>query len=277
MTQQPSLPLKHWGLESWPFRSLPGVGQFYPTAGHNEALARIEHLVEGRRRVGVLLGQSGVGKSLLLKVAARELSRKGAAVALVNASGATARELMWQIACGLGTTPREDAELPWLWRRVADRLTENSMRKLNTVLFVDDAGHAGPDPVAQFGRLARLDAGPQCGWTMVLAAEPDQAARWNDSLRGLVDLRIELGRWSADDTTGYIQIALVEAGRLDPVFDDGALAMVHELTGGVPRQVAQLADYALLTGAAAELDLIDSETVEAAAEEITWPVASLSC
>src|SRR4051812_36324078 len=80
MTQQLSLPLKHWGLESWPFRSLPGVGQFYPTAGHNEALARIEHLVEGRRRAGVLLGQSGVGKSLLLKVAARELSRKGAAV-----------------------------------------------------------------------------------------------------------------------------------------------------------------------------------------------------
>src|SRR4029078_4641354 len=40
-----SLPLKHWGLEHWPFCSTPGVGQFYPTAGHNEALARIEYLV----------------------------------------------------------------------------------------------------------------------------------------------------------------------------------------------------------------------------------------
>src|SRR3954447_25759537 len=98
MTQHQALPLKHWGFDHWPFRSLPGLGQFYPTPGHNEALARIEHLVEGQRRVGVLLGQSGVGKSLLLKVAARELSRKGAALALVNASGATARELMWQIA-----------------------------------------------------------------------------------------------------------------------------------------------------------------------------------
>src|SRR3954469_16944356 len=89
MTQQQSLPLKHWGLDSWPFRSLPGAGQFYPTASHNEALARIEHLVEGRRRVGVLLGESGFGKSLLLKVAARQLSRKAAAVAVVDATGAS--------------------------------------------------------------------------------------------------------------------------------------------------------------------------------------------
>src|SRR4051812_22373439 len=179
MTQQQALPLKHWGLDSWPFRSLPGVGQFYPTAGHNEALARIEHLVDGQRRLGVLLGESGVGKSLLLKVAAKQLTRKGAAVVLADAVGATARDIVWQIACGLGTSPREDSDVPWLWRRVADRLAENSIRKVNTVLFVDDAGQAGPDVVTQFGRLARVDTGHQAGWTILLAAEPGQAARWN--------------------------------------------------------------------------------------------------
>ncbi len=70
-----SLPLKHWGLERWPFRSTPGWHQFYPTAGHNEALARIEYLVDGRRRLGVLLGESGVGKSLVLRVAAAQLAQ----------------------------------------------------------------------------------------------------------------------------------------------------------------------------------------------------------
>src|SRR4051794_14233339 len=212
MTQQQSLPLKHWGLDSWPFRSLPGTGQFYPTAGHNEALARIEHLVEGRRRLGVLLGGSGAGKSLLLKVAARQLARKGAAAVLADAVGASARELLWQIACGLGATPREDADLPWLWRRVVDRLTENSMRRVKSVLLVDDAGQAGPDLVAQFGRLARLDAGPHAGWTVVLAAEPDPAARWDDSLRGVGGLRVEIGSWAGGDKVGFFQNALGGAG-----------------------------------------------------------------
>src|SRR3954468_12421802 len=103
MTQQQARPLKHWGLDSWPFRTLPGAGQFYPTAGHNEALARIEHLVEGRRRLGALLGHSGVGKTLVLRVAAERLARQGRAVVMVDALGATTREVLWQTACGLGT------------------------------------------------------------------------------------------------------------------------------------------------------------------------------
>src|SRR6476619_1654269 len=79
-----SLPLKHWGLERWPVCGTADVGQFYPTAGHNEALARIEYLVDGRRRLGALLGDGGVGKSLVLRVAAAELAKKGRTAVLVD-------------------------------------------------------------------------------------------------------------------------------------------------------------------------------------------------
>src|SRR3954466_5871838 len=232
-----SLPLKHWGLECWPFCSTPGERQFYPTAGHNEALARIEYLVDGRRRLGALLGNSGVGKSLVLRVAAAQLARKGQAVVLVDALGSSSREFLWQVACGFGTTPREDADAPWLWRQILDRVAENRMRELDTVLLVDDAGQAGPDLVTQFLRLARLDVMPAARWTIVLAAEAEQAARWNEGLRNLFDLRIDVLPWTADDTIGYVQTALVEAGRLEPLFDHGALEALHELASGVPRQV----------------------------------------
>jgi type II secretory pathway predicted ATPase ExeA len=112
---------------------------------------------------------------------------------------------------------------------------------------------------------------PSANWTIVLAAEPNQAARWNETLRELVDLRIDLGPWSKQDTTGYVQSALVESGRFDPVFDTDGLAAIYELTGGVPRQVVRLADFALLAGAAAEVDMIDAATVHAAYRELSWP------
>ena len=140
-------------------------------------------------------------------------------------------------------------------------------------MLVDDAGQAGPDLLTQFARLARLDTTPAARWTIVLAAEPAQAARWNETLRSAVDLRIELGPWMAEDTIGYVQTALVEAGRLEPVFDEDALRALHELSGGVPRQVARLADYALLAGAAARVDTIDAAMIEAAYDEIAWPAA----
>lgn len=268
------MPLDHWGLESWPFRSAPEADQLYPTAGHNEALARIDYLVEGRRRLGVLLGEAGVGKSLLLRAGARQLARQGRAAVLVDALGVTPRELLWQIAAGLGAAPREDADPARLWRLVADRIVENRTQQIHTVLLVDDAHAAGPDVITQFVRLARLDSAPSARWTIVLAAEPGQAACWNESLRDLVDLRIDLSPWCAEETIGYVQTALVEAGRFEPLFDDDALTALHELTRGVPRSVARLADFALLAGAAAGLDTIDAATVEAANDEIAWPAVA---
>src|SRR5690349_5204035 len=107
-------PLEYWGLERWPFAGAVSARQFYPTVGHNEALARIEYLVQSRRRLGVLLGESGVGKSLVLRVAAQQLARKGTAAVVVDALGATTREILWQIACGLKTSPREGADAGWL-------------------------------------------------------------------------------------------------------------------------------------------------------------------
>lgn len=266
--------LTHWGIEHSPFRTLPDAGQFYPTAGHNEALARIEYLVEARRRLGVLVGPAGVGKSLVLRVVGRNLSRRGRAVVLVDALGLGPRELAWQVAAGLGAAPREDADLAHTWRLIADRVTENRLQQRDTVLLVDDAGQAGPDVVAQLVRLARLDPTPDARWTIVLAAEPHEAARWSPPLRELVDLRIDLGPWTQEDTIGYVQTALVDAGCLEPVFDDEALAALHELTGGVPRQVARLADFALLAGAATDTDRIDAPAISDAYDEVSWPELS---
>jgi len=155
---------------------------------------------------------------------------------------------------------------------VADRVVENRLEQVATVLLVDAAGQVGPDVFTQLVRLARLDPSPAARWTIVLAAEAAQTVRWSEPIRELVDLRIELGPWSEEDTVGYVQTALVDAGRFDPVFDDDALRAIHELSGGVPRRVARLAEFALLAGAAAMLDTIDAATVHAALDELRWPV-----
>jgi general secretion pathway protein A len=264
--------LEHWQITESPFRTVPAADRYYPSASHEEAVARLEYLVDARRRVGVLLGESGIGKSLMLRVAAERLARKGCAVASVDVVGVGTRDLMWQLAAALGAAPRDSSDLVHLWRLVADRIAENRLQQTNTVLFIDDAGQAGPDVLTQLVRLARLDATPTARWTIVLAAEPTQASRWTESLRELVDLRIELEPWSRADTIGYVQTSLVEAGRFDPVFDDEALAAIYELTAGVPRRVIRLSDLALVAGAAAAVEHIDATIVHEAHDEMVWPV-----
>jgi general secretion pathway protein A len=76
--------------------------------------------------------------------------------------------------------------------------------------------------------------------------------------------------WELADSIGYVQTALVEAGRFEPLFDEDALALLHELSGGVPRRLMRVADFALLAGAAAGAEKIDRGTVAAAQEELVW-------
>jgi type II secretory pathway predicted ATPase ExeA len=61
----------HWHLRTSPFRSGGASRYFHRGAAHEEAIARLGFLVDDGRRLGLLLGESGVGKTLVLSVLAR--------------------------------------------------------------------------------------------------------------------------------------------------------------------------------------------------------------
>ena len=66
----------HWGLRQSPFRSCLDPQSFYQSPTHDEALARLHFLVDEHRRLGLLMGPAGSGKSLLSwRSFARQLRR----------------------------------------------------------------------------------------------------------------------------------------------------------------------------------------------------------
>jgi type II secretory pathway predicted ATPase ExeA len=77
----------HWGLRESPFRGLLDPKFFYQSPTHDEALARLQFLVHDRRRLGLLIGPSGSGKSLLLEVFADQLRRSAQPVAKLSLLG----------------------------------------------------------------------------------------------------------------------------------------------------------------------------------------------
>jgi general secretion pathway protein A len=240
---------------------------------HEEALARIAHLVDFHRRLGLLVGEPGTGKSIVLGVAAEDLARGGCQVATVDATGLSTREFFSEILRGLRIPSGCGDDALRLWQRIADRIYENRMQQIATVLLVDDAGQARPDVLTQVQRLARLDRDPRSRWTIILAAVPGQLMTWSDTLIDMVDLRIDLTTWDYADTVGFIHSALIDAGRDSPMFTDDGLSALHELAGGIPRQLARIADAALVAGATARSRVVDSNVVRDAYEESSWALA----
>jgi general secretion pathway protein A len=259
---------QHWGLRQWPFASGLDPARFYRSPTHDEALARLQFLVDENRRVGLLLGPSGSGKSLVLEVLEREVARRGCCVVRMNLLGMSDHEFLPRLALALKLACQPELAPYQLWRLVQDRLAEHRWQKQDTLLVFDDADEASREVMDQIVRLTQLDPTNDARLTVVLAAANHRLGRLGARLLALSELRIDLQPFEPEDTAQYLADALQRAGRTSQVFQNDALSRLHELSQGIVRRINQLADLALLAAASQGLDRVDVETVEAVCQEL---------
>lgn len=74
---------------------------------------------------------------------------------------------------------------------------------------------------------------------------------------------------SPAETTAYVAHHLNLAGRDDPLFADDAVALIHQVSRGLPRAVNNLALQALVAAYAAKKAIVDESSARAAVTEIT--------
>ncbi|MGA2798348.1 MAG: AAA family ATPase [Thermoguttaceae bacterium] len=258
----------HWGLRESPFQGDSAVPFLHQSPTHEEALARLQFLVENHRRLGLLTGASGSGKTLVLEAFAGQLRRRGRPVVKINLLGVEPAEMLFLLAAGLKLNPEPSTSLVALWRAITDRLTEFYYQKLDTVILLDDADCADDRVLAQVARLARHEPSSESRLTLILAGRREKIGRLGDRLLELAELRIDLEPWNQTDTANYLNTSLTHAGSKSPVFSESAIDRLHDLTHGIPRRAAQLADLSLLAGAGANLPQIDADVVESVYHEL---------
>jgi type II secretory pathway predicted ATPase ExeA len=256
--------LKHWGLSESPFRGGIDPRHYFAGSAQEEALARMQFLVTERRRLGLLLGESGTGKSLLLHVLKRDQETTGTRIALVSLLGVEAEEFAPLLCAALQLC----ATGANAWQVLSAHVAENRFQQLNTVLLLDDVNALAKPLRDQIARLVQLDSAPTARLTVLLAATPDNVARLGQRLLELAELRIDLDPWTREEAGHYLESALQSAGSTRPIFDPQAIQRLYDLSAGYPRRIKQLADLALLAGAGQQLVQIDAETVEAATHEL---------
>lgn len=262
---------EHWGLSESPFDAHEHPRRFYASPGHEEALARLQYLLDSRKRLGLLLGDSGCGKSLLMRMFARQVQIGRTPVAQVNLWAVEPDEMLEAIARAWGLDPAPGESCSRLWRRLNDRMAEHRLERLASLVLLDDADRAPPETQRQIERLVQADASGSAGLTVVLAGQREHPQRISSRLLELAELRIDVGPWSLADTQGYMTHVLRQAGRALPAFDAPALERLHDLAGGVPRQINQLSELSLVAGAVQRLEIVDLHTVETVADELRVP------
>ena len=266
-------------LQHSPIHGHVDAAQFHPCPPHEEALARLHYVAEQHLRLGVLLGNSGSGKSMLLAKLVSDLAGAGRHIVSVSLLGRDSQELLFEIAEKLGCNPAATANTMTLWRAITDRLKTHKYQQEDTVFLFDDAHEASAETLSTICRLADTDATEEARLTIIMAAQSDSTARLPRRLLDRTALRIDVEPWEQEDTLEFLAHVVEQLRRLDgatsddellpsEVFTGKAVQTLHQLSGGLPRRVTQLAQWALLAGAGLGLEQVNDEVVTSAAEEL---------
>lgn len=257
-----------WGLRESPFGTQSEEAWFFEAPGHAEALARLFYLIEERQPGGVLVGPEGVGKSLMLNVLARNVARSRRQVATLDLTALDEPAAVWKLASELRLAPKAAAGLASWWRAVEDFLCGAGYSRLQTVILLDHLDQADTGCARFIERLSGMSRKSRGQTTIISASRDLSLAALFRPLQRMTVLRIELLPFNAEQTAEYVALALRQAGSSKPVFTRAALLAVHETTHGVPRQVNQLCQVALLAAIHDELRQIEPDVVRHAAAEL---------
>ncbi len=253
--------------DRWHFTSPPFAGGAEPATFHTggpqeEALARLEWLVEERQRCALVVGVEGAGKSHLGSMLSRRLGGMGCEVAALSLLGLGEADWLELLLARLPLDPpaRGEAIRPWL--KLEDRLRENTLMERTTVLVFDDADHAPATVLEGITRLVVASEPLFARTLVVIAATPAGVARLPIPLCQRAAVRIELVPWDEADVARFIAGALDRVGAEPALFSPEAVATLTRFTGGLPAMVCRVARLAIVAAAADGLDRVDAATVE---------------
>lgn len=240
---------------------------FFAGASHQEALARLEYLVETGLPCGVVVGPKGAGKTFALRTF---VSRPKGHVTkiLVDLHGLDAAEALKRLGQKLGITSHARGRLSALWQEVTEALMGRLHAKRRCVVIFDHLDRSHADCQQAVERLVMHDDGHTAA-TFVLgfsgSTHPVIPRQW----RHAADLRIELSPLTAEETTEFIERLLGSLDLPSDAFDAAAAEILFRLTRGVPRDIVRLCELSLLSAMQDDQRSVSADVVEAAMHELS--------
>lgn len=264
----------HWNLRESPFLNVDNESLLYPSPQLREGIARLYYLIDQERTAGMLTGPYGVGKTFLLSCLARRSKSLNLPLirfdAIPNGSLPMARHILNRLDVKCDPPTLADA-LMALKARCVDSDRHPMPRH---ILIIDEAQYlTEKDGLYLVHYLCNLTVETPNGqknlFTTILSGTEDleKNVRGYESLQRRVQLSWRLTPLDERQTVEYVQHHMRSAGGDIWAFSHDALLAVHRYSGGIPRNINNLCDTALMLGYAAGESQITTDLVAEAAAD----------
>jgi general secretion pathway protein A len=248
-----------YGLKELPFALTPDPRFIYFTPSHTEVMANLHYGIESGKGLVVVTGEVGTGKTTILRWMMQRLDRTVLVAYIFNPRLSVA-EFYQHVAHLLDVQKWETKSE--LLLELGRALESRHSRGLRTVLIIDEAQGLSPHVLEEIRLLSNFESDTAKQLQIVLTGQPELRDVLNNpdlrQLKQRVALRCLIKPLpNIEETDRYITSRLLVAGaERTNIFSPGAIDYIFRCSEGIPRNINNLCDNALLAGyAAGELTL----------------------
>lgn len=259
-----------FGLRERPFTLVPDPSYLYWSPQHRRAFAVLEFGIMSHAPITLVTGEIGAGKTTLLQALLGKIEEEVTIGLISNAQGGRGELLQWILNALSVESPRE-ASYVQMFQVLQDFLIEEYAAGRRVILIFDEAQNLSIEGLEELRMLTNVNSNKDELVQLILVGQPEL----RDMVRGpkmrqlaqRVAASFHLKVMDAETLTGYVAHRLRVAGGSGEEFTREACALIYEHTGGVPRLVNQLCDFAMLYAWSGEQHRITEETVAQVIED----------
>ena len=261
---------KFYDFSEKPFNASPDSKFFFPSVKHLEALNSLIYAINEKKGFVVITGEIGAGKTTVYRTLLNKLDLN-TKVAVITNTHLTAKELIAEILDELEIEYQGGTK-----QKLLSQLNHYLIRQLSEdmkiVLIIDEAQNLTPKVLEEVRMLSNLETEKEKLIQIILVGQPQLKAKLEHPRLAQFKQRIavyyHLYPLTKEEVQRYIlhRLSLVSSNGLD-IFSPGAVDLIYQHSGGIPRLINLICDSALLSGYIYETKSVGEEIVKAVVKE----------
>jgi putative secretion ATPase (PEP-CTERM system associated) len=266
-----------YGLTAQPFQLTPDARFFFESTVHRQAMAYLVYGLHHAEGFIIITGEVGAGKTILVENLLSTIDRSSFVTAKIVTTQLAGDDLLHMVAAGFGIAREGIAKGPLLQRISEFALAQHKNGK-RVLLVVDEAQNLSFEALEELRMLSNIVFDRTMALQSFLLGQPQFRATLGsprlDQLRQRVTAAYHLGPLGEGESRAYVEHRLRRADwKGDPHFAEDCFPLIHQKTGGVPRQINTLCSRLLLFGFLEELHTLTASAVEKVANDLREEIA----
>jgi putative secretion ATPase (PEP-CTERM system associated) len=268
-----------YGLTARPFQLTPDARFFFESTVHRQAMAYLVYGLHHAEGFIIITGEIGAGKTILVDNLLSTIDRTTFVAAKIVTTHLAGDDLLHMVAAGFGVA-KEGLTKGSLLQRISDFALSQHRSGKRLLLIIDEAQNLSFEALEELRMLSNIVLDRTMVLQSFLLGQPQfrtiLASPRLEQLRQRVTAAYHLGPLSEAEGRAYVEHRLRRAEwKGDPSFTEDCFPLIHQYTGGVPRQINTLCSRLLLFGFLEQLHTLTANSVEKVANDLREEIAEI--